>query len=75
MWRGHDVYESRPRSIITTLGDQLYRISEVVLTLVPPKQFHKLISHTAKFSLFTIRSEGEQNDTATIAALSQDLSI
>jgi hypothetical protein len=53
-------------------GGQLYRIPEIVPTIVPPKQCHKVISHTAKFNLFTIRSEGEQNDTATS---SQDLSI
>jgi hypothetical protein len=75
MWRRHVVYESRPRSIIVTLGGQLYRIPEVVPTIVPPKQCHKVISHTAKFSLFTIRSEGEQKDTATTAASTQDLSI
>jgi hypothetical protein len=75
MWRHHVVYESRPRSIIVTLGGQLYRIPEVVLTIVPQKQCHKVISHTAKFSLFTIRSEGEQKDTATTAASTQDLSI
>jgi hypothetical protein len=45
------------------------------MTIVPPKQCHKVISHTAKFILFTIRSEGEQKDTTTTAASSQDLSI
>jgi hypothetical protein len=30
MWRRHVVYESRPRSVIVTLGGQLYRIPEVV---------------------------------------------
>jgi hypothetical protein len=54
MWRCHVIYESQPRSIIVTLGGQLYRIPEVVLTIVPPKQCHKVISHTAKFILFTI---------------------
>jgi hypothetical protein len=47
MWRRHVVYESRRRSIIVTLGGQLYRIPEVVPTIVPPKQCHKVISHTA----------------------------
>jgi hypothetical protein len=54
MWRHHAIYESRPRSIIVTLGGQLYRIPEVVSTIVPPKQCHKVISHTTKFILFTI---------------------
>jgi hypothetical protein len=75
MWRCHVVYKSRPHSIIVTLGGQLYRIPEVVSTIVPPKQCHKVISHTAKFILFTIRSKGEQKDIATIATLYQDLSI
>jgi hypothetical protein len=75
MWRRHAIYESRPRSVIVTLGGQLYKIPEVVSTIVPPKQCHKVISHTAKFSLFTIRLECEQKDTATNAASSQDLSI
>jgi hypothetical protein len=68
MWKCHVVYESRPRSVIVTLGGQLYRIPEVVPTTVPTKQCRKVISHTAKFSLFTIWSEGEQKDTATTAA-------
>ena len=72
MWRYHVVYESQPRSVIVALGGQLYQIPEVVLTIVPPKQCHKVISHTAKFSLFAIRLEGEQKDTATSA---QELSI
>jgi hypothetical protein len=75
MWRRHAIYESRPRSIIITLGGQLYKIPEVVSTIVPPKQCHKVIFHTAKFSLFTIRSKGEQKDTATTTSLAQDLSI
>ena len=48
---------------------------EVVPTIVPPKQCHKVISHTEKFILFTIRSEGEQKDIVTTAASAQDLSI
>ena len=38
MWKHHDVYESRPRSVIVTLGGHLYRIPEVVPIIVPPKQ-------------------------------------
>jgi hypothetical protein len=31
LWKHHVVYESRPRSVIITLGRQLYRIPEVAL--------------------------------------------
>jgi hypothetical protein len=75
MWRRHVVYESRPRSVIVTLGGHLYRIPEVVLTTVPPKKCRKVVSHTAKFSFFTICSKGEQKDTATTTALPQAPSI
>ena len=75
MWRCHAIYESQPHSVILTLGDQLYKRSKVVSTIVPPKQCHKVISHTANFSLFTIRLEGEHKDNATTTASAQDLSI
>jgi hypothetical protein len=65
MWKRHVVYESRPRSVIVTLGGHLYRIPKVVLTTIPPKKCRKVVSHTAKFSFFTICSKGEQKDTAT----------
>jgi hypothetical protein len=65
MWKRHVVYESRPRSVIVTLGGHLYRIPEVVPYIFPPKKFHKVVSHTAKFSFFTICSKGEQKDIAT----------
>jgi hypothetical protein len=65
MWKRHVVYESRPRSVIVTLGGHLYRIPEVVPTIVPPKKCCKVVSHTAKFSFFTICSKGEQKDIAT----------
>jgi hypothetical protein len=58
MWRRHVVYESRPRSVIVTLGGHLYRIPEVVPTIVPPKKCRKVVSHTAKFNFFTICSKG-----------------
>ena len=44
MWRCHVVYESRPRSVIVSQGGHLYRIPEVVLTTVPPKKCHKVVS-------------------------------
>jgi hypothetical protein len=37
MWRHHAIYDSRPCSVSITLGGQLYRILEVVLTTAPPK--------------------------------------
>jgi hypothetical protein len=75
MWKHHVVYESRPRSVIVTLGGHLYRIPEVVPTTVPPKQCRKVVSHTTKFSFFTICSKGEQKDTATTTASAQAPSI
>jgi hypothetical protein len=68
MWKRHVVYESRPRSVIITLGGHLYRIPEVVPTIVPPKQCRKVISHTAKFILFTVCSKDAQKATTTTAA-------
>jgi hypothetical protein len=68
MWKCHAIYESRPHSVIVTLGGHLYRIPEVVPTIVPPKQCRKVVSHTTKFSFFTICSKGEQKNTATTAA-------
>jgi hypothetical protein len=50
------------------LGGNLYRIPEVVPTTVPPKQCRKVVSHTTKFSFFTVCSNGEQKNTATNAA-------
>jgi hypothetical protein len=60
MWKGHVVYESRPHSVIVSLGGHLYRIPEVVPTTVPPKKCCKVVSHTAKFSFFTICSKGNR---------------
>jgi hypothetical protein len=65
MWKRHVVYESRPRSVIVSFGGHLYRILEVVPTTVPPKQCRKVVSHTTKFSFFTICSKGAQKDTTT----------
>jgi hypothetical protein len=42
LWKHHDVYESRPRSVIITLKKKLYRILEVVppsaISLISAKQ-------------------------------------
>jgi hypothetical protein len=73
MWKHHVVYESRPRSVIVTLGGHLYRIPEVIRTIVPPKQCRKVVSHTTKFSFFTVYSTREQKNTT--AALVQAPSI
>jgi hypothetical protein len=65
MWKRHAIYESRPSSVIVTLGGHLYRITKVVPTIVPPKKCRKVVSHTEKFNFFTICSKGEQKDIAT----------
>eukprot|EP00253_Pinus_taeda_P029996 PITA_29996 len=52
LWKRHVVYESRPRVVIITLGNQLYRILEVApptaISLITVKQCSKLISKTGK---------------------------
>jgi hypothetical protein len=75
MWKHHAIYESRPRSVIITLGGHLYRIPEVVPTTAPPKQCRKVVSHTRKFIFSTICSNGEQKDTATTTASTKAPSI
>jgi hypothetical protein len=45
------------------------------MTTVPPKQCRKVISHTAKFILFTICLRVEHKDTTTTASLAQELSF
>jgi hypothetical protein len=44
---------------------------EVVPTTIPLKQCRKVVSHTTKFSFFTICSKGEQKETATNIASAQ----
>ena len=64
MWKHHAVYESRPCSVIVTLGGKLYRISEIV---APNKvsQGRKISSHVKKLFLFTVASEGKHEITST----------
>ena len=64
MWKRHAVYESRPRSVIVTLGGKLYRIPE---TVAPNKvsQGRNISSHIRKLFLFTILLEGEHQITST----------
>jgi hypothetical protein len=69
MWKVYFIYESRPHSVIVTLGGHIYRIPEVVPTISPPKQCHKVVSHTKKFIVFIIYSKGEQKDTVITTAL------
>jgi hypothetical protein len=57
------------------LGGHFYKIPEVFSTIVPPKKCCKVVSHTAKFSFFTIYSKEEQKDTATTIASPQAPSI
>ena len=64
MWKRHAVYESRPRSVIVTLGGKLYQIPETVA----PKtvlQGMNISSHIRKLFLFTIVYEGEHQITST----------
>jgi hypothetical protein len=75
MWKRHAIYESQPHIVIVNLGGHLYRILEVIPTTAPPKQCRKVVSHTTKFSFFTIYSKGEQKDTATTTASAQAPSI
>jgi hypothetical protein len=75
MWKRHVVYQSRPRSVIVSLGFHLYRIPEVASNIVPPKLCCKVVSHTTKFSFFTICSKGEHKDTATTTTFAQAPSI
>jgi hypothetical protein len=56
LWKHHVVYESRPHTVIITLGNKLYRIPEVAppttISLISAKQCSKIISQTGNlFSL------------------------
>jgi hypothetical protein len=55
LWKRHVVYESRPHSVIITLGRQLYRIPEVApptaISLISAKQCSKVISQTEEVHL------------------------
>jgi hypothetical protein len=64
-----------PVASLLLSGGHLYMIPKVVPTTVPPKQCRMVVSHTTKFSFFTIFSKGEQKDTATTTALAQAPSI
>ena len=76
MWKHHVVYESRPRSVIITLGKRLYRIPEVApkasISLILAKQCTKVITQIGKFVLLMIRSQGEKKVVATSMASTRD---
>ena len=67
MWKHHAVYESRPHSVIVTLGGKLYQILEIVSPNTV-SQGRKISSEIMKSFLFTIASEGEQQITSTPSA-------
>ena len=59
----------RPRAVIVTLGNKLYKIPEVPLlaaiSLVTTKQCSKLISQTRKFVFLMIHPQGKKKTVAT----------
>lgn len=66
------MYESRPRVVIITLGNKLYRIPEVApptaISLITAKQCSKIISKTRKFVYLMIRPQGKKK---TVVAASR----
>jgi hypothetical protein len=73
LWKRHVVYESRPHSIIITLGRQLYRIPEIAppttISLISAKQCSKVISQTRKFVFFFICAHSKQKRCLHICGL------
>ena len=63
------MYESRPRVVIITLGNNLYMIPEVVpppaISLTTAKQRSKIVSKTRKFIFLMTHSQGKKNIVAT----------
>jgi hypothetical protein len=78
MWTHHVVYESRPHSVIITLGGQIYRVLEVVptivISLIFEKQCQKEVSQNRNFFLFMVKSKGERKVTTTTKTSTGDLS-
>ena len=68
LWKRHVVYESWPRVVIITLGNNLYKIPKVAppvaISLVTAKQCSKLISKTMKFFFLMIFPQGKKNTVA-----------
>jgi hypothetical protein len=79
LWKCHVVYESRPRFVIITLKNKLYKIPEVVppssISLISSKKCRKVISQTRKFVFFVIHSQSEQKVVTTSMASTTDLSM
>jgi hypothetical protein len=69
LWKRHVVYESRPHTVIITLGNKLYRIPEVAppttISLITAKQCSKIISQTRKFVFLMIHPQGKKKIVAT----------
>eukprot|EP00253_Pinus_taeda_P001830 PITA_01830 len=69
LWKRHVVYESRPRAVIITLGNKLYKIPEVAppiaISLATAKQCSKLISKAEKFVFLMICPQGKKKTMAT----------
>lgn len=69
LWKRHAVYESRPHTVIVTLGNKLYRITKVAppttISLVTTKQCNKLISKTRKFIFLMICPQGRKKTMDT----------
>ena len=69
LWKLHVVYQSRPRVVVITFGNKLYKIPEVpplpTISLVTAKQCSKLISQTRKIIFIKIHTLGKKNIVAT----------
>ena len=69
LWKRHAMYESRPCSVVITLGNKLYRVLEVVaplvISLTTVKQLSKVVFQTRKFIFITIRPQGKKKIVAT----------
>jgi len=69
LWRRHAVYESRPRAVIISLDNSLYKIPEVApptaTSLITAKKGSKLISQTRKFIFYLVRSQSKGKIVAT----------
>jgi hypothetical protein len=73
------VYESRPCSVIITLGRQFYRIPEVlsptVIYLISDKKFRKVISQNGNFVFFVIHIHSKEKVFATSVTSTQSFSF
>jgi hypothetical protein len=73
------VYDSRPHSVIITLGRQLYKIPEVAppttISLISTKKWSKVISQTEKFVFFVTHAHSKQKVSTTSMASTQSLSL